>query len=49
MFFVSAGTTSLELFGDNNLTAGANFMKLKCADIACIVLSRATFCESFYW
>ena len=45
MYFVSAGTTSIELFGDNNIETGENFMTLRCADIACIVLSRRTFCE----
>jgi hypothetical protein len=45
MYFVSAGTTSIELFGDNNIETGENFMTLQCADIACIVLSRQTFCE----
>jgi hypothetical protein len=39
-FFVSAGNTNLNLFGDSD---GPNYVTLNCADIACIVLSRDTF------
>lgn len=45
MYFVSTGNTNLELFGDANTTTGANFLTVRCADIACVVLSRQTFCE----
>jgi hypothetical protein len=39
-YFVSAGNTNLNLFGDND---GPNYVTLNCADIACVVLSRDTF------
>ena len=40
MYFVSAGTTGLNLLGDN---FDKNYVTLRCADIACIILSRDTF------
>lgn len=40
MYFVSAGNTGLTLLGDKY---GPNYATLRCADIACIILSRDTF------
>jgi hypothetical protein len=40
MYFVSAGNTQLNLLGDN---LGHNYVTLRCADIACVILSRDTF------
>jgi len=39
-YFVSAGNSNLTLFGDSK---GPNYVTIKCADIACVVLSRDTF------
>jgi len=45
-YFVSVGNTVVEMFGDSSAAeTGENFLTVRCADIACIVLSRQTFCE----
>lgn len=45
-YFVSVGNTVVEMFGDSSAAGtGENFLTVRCADIACIVLSRQTFCE----
>lgn len=46
MFFVSAGTTNLNIVGDN---LDVNQVILRCADWACTVLSRRTFLANIHY
>ena len=46
MFFVSAGTTNLNITGDGH---GVNTLIAQCSDIACTVLSRETFIANIHF
>ena len=48
VYFVSSGTTNVDLFGDGDLDLLPNFVILNCADIACTVLSRETFLANIH-
>ena len=45
MYFVSAGTTNLNVFGDG---LGTNKANIDCSDVACTVLSRRTFLANIH-
>lgn len=47
-FFVSAGTSRLDMFGDDANDLRPNQAILHCADIACTVLSRGTFVANIH-
>lgn len=46
MYFVSSGTTNLNIFGDNS---GVNQVKARCIDEICNMLSRKTFLANIHY
>ena len=47
-YFVSSGTTNLDLFGDSGSDLLPNFVTLNCGDFACTILSRGTFLANIH-